>query len=154
MVKGKTPVVSSTETRFGLNLISAISAQEEFRFMTVKGRVGAPSSPNLSSDCFNNARLMVILSVNRHPVYQAKIVKRFTGSVKDRFRQFLLPAYSPELNPDERICNGFKNNAVARQVMPSPQQLQTAIISRLRMVQKSPDRVRSYFQNEIKKYAA
>ncbi len=40
-VKGKTPVVSSTGARFGLNLLSAVSAQGEFRFMTVKGRVGA-----------------------------------------------------------------------------------------------------------------
>ncbi len=39
--RGKTPVVSSTGARFGLNLISAVSSQGEFRFMTVKGRVGA-----------------------------------------------------------------------------------------------------------------
>jgi hypothetical protein len=39
--KGRTPVVSSTGARFGLNLISAVNAQGEFRFMTVKGRVGA-----------------------------------------------------------------------------------------------------------------
>ncbi len=40
--KGKTPVVSSTGARFGLNIISAVSAQGEFRFMVVKGRIGAP----------------------------------------------------------------------------------------------------------------
>src|SRR3972149_5704396 len=38
--KGKTPVVSRTGARFGLNLISAVSAQGEFRFMTVRGRGG------------------------------------------------------------------------------------------------------------------
>ena len=40
-VKGKTPMVSSTGARFGLNMISAVSAQGEFRFMVVKGRVKA-----------------------------------------------------------------------------------------------------------------
>jgi transposase len=39
-VKGKTPVVSSTGARFGLNMISAVSAQGEMRFMVVQGTVG------------------------------------------------------------------------------------------------------------------
>jgi len=51
-LKGKTPVVSSTGARFGLNLISAVSAQGEFRFMTVKGRVGATQFIEFISDCF------------------------------------------------------------------------------------------------------
>jgi len=89
-----------------------------------------------------------------HPAHKAKMVKRFAESVKDRFRLFLLPPYSPELNPDERVWNDLKNNAVGRQSITSPEQLKGAIISHLRLVQKSPDRVRSYFQSETTRYAA
>jgi transposase len=90
-VKGKTPVVSSTGARFGLNLISAVSSQGEFRFMTVKGRVGAPQFIEFIKRLLHNMTRMVFLIVDGHPVHKAKMVKRFAETVKDRFRLFLLP---------------------------------------------------------------
>lgn len=153
-LKGKTPVVSSTGARFGLNLMSAVSAQGEFRFMTVKGRVGAVQFIEFIKRLLHNAQRMVFLIVDGHPAHKAKMVKRFCESVKDRFRLFLLPPYSPELNPDERVWNDLKNNAIGRQAITTPQHLKAAVISHLRFIQKSPDRVRAYFQNETTKYAA
>jgi transposase len=153
-VKGKTPVVSSTGARFGLNLISAVSAQGEFRFMTVKGRVGATEFIEFIKRLLHNMTRMIFLIVDGHPAHKAKMVKCFVESVKDRFQLFFLPPYSPELNPDERVWNDLKNNAVGRQSITSPEQLKGAIISHLRLVQKSPDRVRSYFQSETTRYAA
>ena len=153
-VKGKTPVVSSTGARFGLNLLSAVSAQGEFRFMTVKGRVGATQFIEFIKRLLHNEPRVVFLIVDGHPAHKAKIVKRFIESLKGRFRLFFLPPYSPELNPDERVWNDLKNNGVGRQSITSPNKLQSAIISHLRLVQKSPDRVRSYFQSETTRYAA
>jgi len=153
-VKGKTPVVSSTGARFGLNLISAVSAQGEFRFMTVKGKVGAAKFIDFLKRLIHNAERMIFLIVDGHPAHKAKMVARFAESAKDRLQLFFLPPYSPELNPDERVWNDLKNNAVGRKFISSPKDLNKAVISHLRLVQKSPDRVRSYFQNETTKYAA
>jgi transposase len=153
-VKGKTPVVSSTGARFGLNLISAVSAQGEFRFMTVTGTVGAAQFIEFIQRLLHNAPRTVFLIVDGHPAHKAKCVKRFVESLKGRFQLFFLPPYSPELNPDERVWNDLKNNTVGRQSISSPSQLKNAIISHLRSVQKSPDRVRSYFQSETTRYAA
>lgn len=100
--KGKTPVVSATSARFGLNLISSVSAQGEFRFMTVKGRVGATQFIEFIKRLLHNMIRMVFLIVDGHPAHKTKMVKRFAEEVLDRFRLFLLPPYSPELNPDER----------------------------------------------------
>lgn len=152
-VKGKTPVVSSTGARFGLNLISAVSAQGEFRFMTIKGRVGATQFIEFIKRLLHNAPRMVFLIVDCHPAHKARSVKRFAESVKDRFRLFFLPPYSPELNPDERVWNDLKNNVIGRQSITSPKQIRGAVISHLRFVKKSPDRVRSYFQSETTRYA-
>jgi transposase len=153
-IKGRTPVVSSTGARFGLNLVSAVSAQGEFRFMTVKGRVGAGKFIDFLKRLIHNAERMFFLIVDGHPAHKAKMVARFVESVKDRLQLFFLPPYSPELNPDERVWNDLKNNAVGRKFINSPKELNKAVISHLRLVQKSPDRVRSYFQNETTKYAA
>jgi len=152
--KGKTPVVSGTGARFGLNLISAVSAQGQFRFMTVKGRVGAAKFIEFLKRLIHNAERMIFLIVDGHPAHKAKSVGRFVESVKDRLQLFFLPPYSPELNPDERVWNDLKNNAVGRKFINSPKQLYKAVISHLRLVQKSPNRVRAYFQNETTKYAA
>jgi transposase len=153
-VKGRTPVVSSSGSRFGLNLISAVAAQGEFRFMTVKGRIGAATFIEFLKRLIHNADRMIFLIVDGHPAHKAKCVARFVESVKDRLQLFFLPPYSPELNPDERVWNDLKNNAVGRKPIDSPKQLFKVVISHLRLIQKSPARVRSYFQNETTKYAA
>lgn len=152
--KGKTPVVSSTGARFGLNIISAVSAQGEFRFMTVKGRVGAIQFIDFIKRLLHGSTRTIFLIVDGHPVHKAKSVSRYIESVKDRFQLFFLPPYSPELNPDERVWNDLKNNAIGRQAIKCPQQLRAAVISHLRFIQKTPDRVRSYYNNEATKYAA
>jgi len=153
-VKGKTPVVSSTGARFGLNLISAVSVQGELRFMTVKGRVGAVQFIDFIKRLLHGSQRTVFLIVDGHPAHKAKMVARFIETVKDRFQLSILPPYSPELNPDERVWNDLKNNAVGKQTITTPQQLHKAVISHLRFIQKTPKRVRSYYNNETTKYAA
>lgn len=155
-MKGKTPVVRSTGARFGLNIISAVSAQGELRFMTVNGRIAAGPCIEFIKRLIHGTDRMIFLIMDGHPIHQAKRVARFieTESIKKRFRLFFLPPYSPELNPDERVWNDLKNNSIGRQVMAAPDQMHRAVISHLRRIQKSPERVRGYFNNEATKYAA
>jgi len=94
--RGKTPVVSSTGARFGLNLISAVSAQGEFRFMVLRGRVGAVQFIEFIKRLLQGMPYGVFLIVDSHPAHKAKKVIRFIETVKDRFRLFFLPPYSPE----------------------------------------------------------
>jgi len=152
--KGKTPVVSSTGARFGLNIISAVSAQGEFRFMCVKGRIGARQFVDFLKRLIHGSKRMIFLIVDGHPIHKARSVKQFVEENSNRIRLFYLPPYSPELNPDERVWNDLKNNALGRQFISGPEQLHASVISHLRFIQKSPDRVLSYFNNETTKYAA
>ena len=151
--KGKTSV-SSTGSRFRLNIVSAVAAQGEFRFMTVKGKVGAPQFIEFIKRLLYGMSRMVFLIVDNHPVHRAKSATTFVESVRDRFRLFYLPSYSPELNPDERAWNDLKNNAVGKHSITGPKQLTKAAVGTLRSIQKSPVRVRSYFNNETTRYAA
>jgi transposase len=152
--KGKTPIVSSTGARFGLNMISAVSAQGEFRFMVVKGRVASSQFIEFIKRLLQGTKRMIFLIVEGHPAHKSRNVVNYVDTIKKRFRLFFLPPYSPELNPDERVWNDLKNNAVGRQAISSPEQLHGAVVSHLRFIQKSPGRVRGYFNNETTKYAA
>jgi len=152
--KGHTPVVSSTGARFGLNLISAVSAQGEFRFMITKGRVGARVFVEFLKRLIYNAQRPIFLIVDGHPAHKAKMVTRFLEAHKKNLRLFFLPPYSPELNPDERVWNDLKNNSIGRTMVTSPEDLKRKVISELRSIQKSAERVKAYFQNETTRYAA
>ena len=152
--KGKTPIVSSTGARFGLNMISAVSAQGEFRFMIVKGRVASAQFIEFIKRLIQGTKRMIFLIVDGHPAHKSRKVANYIETIKKRFRLFFLPPYSPELNPDERVWNDLKNNGIGRQAISSPEQLHGAVISHMRFIQKSPDRVRGYFNNETTKYAA
>ncbi len=65
-----------------------------------------------------------------------------------------LPPYSPELNPDELVWNDLKNNSLGRKSITSLEELKREVISYLRFIQKTPERVMSYFRAPTTSYAA
>lgn len=152
--RGKTPVVSTTGARFGMNLISAVSPQGEFRFMIVKGRVNAGVFIGFLERLVHHADRPIYLIVDGHPSHRAKKVERFVETLQGRLWLFFLPPYSPELNPDECVWNDLKNNTVGRQAISNAEALKRAVISFLRSLQKSPSRVRRYFNTATTRYAA
>jgi transposase len=152
--KGKTPVVTATGARFGLNIISAVSAQGEFRFMTVEGRVNAHVFITFLKRLIHNAERPIFLIVDGHPSHKAKMVARFVESLNGRLRLFFLPPYSPELNPDECAWNDLKNNHIGRKFISGPDELKREIGRFLRFLQTTPERVRKYFNTATTKYAA
>jgi transposase len=152
--KGKTPVVSTTGARFGLNLISAVNPQGEFRFMTIKGRTTARVFIEFLKRLVHNADRPVFLIVDGHSAHKAKMVERYVESLEGRLRLFFLPPYSPELNPDECVWNDLKNNTVGRKVISDPDMLKREVLRFLHYLQKTPERVRAYFTNTTMRYAA
>ena len=151
--RGTTPVVSSTGARFGANLISAISAQGELRFMLTKGRVTAEVFIEFLRRLLVNASRPIFVIVDRHPTHVAKSVTRFVASQAGMLALFFLPPYSPELNPDELVWNDLKAQCTGRKVITSLSQLRQMIISHMRQLQKLPALVRSFFHAPTTRYA-
>lgn len=152
--KGQTPVIRTTGARFSLNVISAVTAQGEFRFMVVKGTVGAKKFCEFIHRLINSSKKMVFLIVDGHPSHKSVAVRELVESMKSKIRLFFLPPYSPELNPDERVWNDLKNNGVGRKVITSPEDMKREIVSFLRKIQKMPERIIAYFTDKNVAYAA
>jgi transposase len=152
--KGEAPVVRVTGQRFSLNMISAVSPKGSLRFMVVRGGVGAKVFIMFLKRLIQGRRRPVFLIVDGHPAHRAKIVKKFIESTNGKLRLFSLSPYSPELNPDELVWNDVKNNGVARSIVSGPRDLHRVVVGRLRFLQKSPERVRSFFQAPETRYAA
>ena len=67
---------------------------------------------------------------------------------------YYLPAYSPELNPDEYLNGDLKQGVHSGRPARSKQHLKKKVISHMRMLQKRPARVSRYFLHEKIQYAA
>ena len=71
-----------------------------------------------------------------------------------RLRVLFLPAYSPELIPDEYLNQDVKSNALGRQRPRRQAEMVGRVRASLRSRQRRPAHVRSYFQAEPVQYAA
>ena len=95
----------------------------------------------------------MFLILDRHSVHRSKVAREWLDANADRIRVFFLPAYSPELNPDEYLNNDVKSNAVGRRRASDPYELAANVEAYLRDTQRRPEIVRNYFHAESVRYA-
>lgn len=67
---------------------------------------------------------------------------------------FYLPSYSPELNPEERLNAGLKQALYSKVPVRTKAKLKAATTEHMQALEKSPERVKKYFQDPRVKYAA
>jgi len=152
--RGRTPIVSTTGQRFGMNLISAINRRGQMHFNVVKGRVTADVFVEFLKRLIRGRQRPIFLIVDGHPTHKSTAVKRFVENVKDRLQLFLLPPYSPELNPDEFVWNDLKTHMLGRMKITNAGQMQKSVLGRLRWMKSRPNHVASFFHAPHTQYAA
>jgi len=152
--KGKTPVVAGTGQRFGCNMMSAISNRGDLAFMLFKKRFTAPVCLQFLRRLVKHAQRKVFLILDGHPVHKSRRVQAWLEENAMRIELFLLPGYSPELNPDEMLNQDVKTNAVRRKRPRNRRDLIRNLRSYLYKRRDDPDLVKRYFHEESVRYAA
>jgi transposase len=154
----QTPAVRTTGARFGLNLISAISAQGALRFSVLAGTLTAAGFiaflTRLLHDAQRTGAGPVFCIVDNHPAHRAKAVDRFVASTDGGLRLHRLPAYSPQLNPDEWVWKNVKHDGVAPAAPNGPDPMKAVVTARLRRLQRLPHLVRGFFGDPELAYIA
>ena len=153
-VKGKTPIVPRTGGRHSVNMLSAVSARGELRFMLVKGCVNGVVFAEFLRRLMHNASRPVFLILDGHSIHRSRPVRDFLASQEGKLRLFFLPPYSPELNPDEQVWNYVKHHGVGKAVLCSASDLSNFVLARLRSLQRLPWTVRMFFLTPDTHYAA
>jgi transposase len=133
---GQTPVVATTGDRFGVNLISAVTAKGALRFAAYEGSFNGP----------------VFLVLDGHPVHRSKAVKAFAASTNGRLRLCFLPGYAPELNPGEWVWKHVKHDRIGRAGVTGPEDLKAKALAALHRLQKLPHLVCSFFRDPNLRY--
>jgi transposase len=88
------------------------------------------------------------------PTSGAEETRRGESERAARLRLFFLPAYSPEINPDEYLNQDVKSNALGRQRPRDRTAMLMSVRLRLWSRQREPALVRRYFQAPDVQYAA
>lgn len=151
-LKGQTPVVETTGARFGLNMVAAISPRGDLHFMTVQGSVSADQICEFLKRLMHDSERKVFLIWDGHPTHKAKKVRECVESFEGRLEIFILPSYSPDLNPTEQLWNHTKTKSVGRRSISGPDSLKKAVIGKLRSLQKLPDKIASFFRHPDCRY--
>jgi transposase len=149
---GRTPVVKATGARHSLNMISAVTAQGLLRFATYTGSFTAALFIDFCKKLIRDTAGPVYLVVDGHPTHKAKTVKAFVASTEGRLTLFVLPAYSPQLNPDEWVWKNVKHDRVGRTSVTNADQFKAKIVGALRRLQAMPHIVRAFFADADLRY--
>ena len=150
---GQTPTVEKTGQRFSINLISAISPEGELRWMEVDGRMNGERFVEFLRALVRGRKKPIYLIVDGHPSHRAKVVKAFLERNKRRLKLFVLPPYSPQLNPDELVWNDLKHHTIGKRAMHTVEQLRRLAHEHLEWMRGQRWLIRSFFGERHVRYA-
>lgn len=151
--KGRTPVIPGTGQRWRCNMISSITGRGTLRFMVFKQRFTTAIFIEFMRRLTLSTGRKVYLIVDGHPVHKSRRVARWVERHPDKIRLIRMPAYSPDLNPDEFLNHDVKQNAVGRRRAESLADLMADVRGYLRSTQKQPAIVKNYFHAPSVRYA-
>lgn len=144
--KGQRPIVRTTGKRYGINAISAVSSQGSFRFSLYEGSFTGETFLDFLKKLVDGSKKPISLIVDGHPVHKRKLIQDFVKSTKGKLKLYFLPAYSPELNPDEQVWQHAKS--LIRKVLPQTKMsFVTEIRACLHRLHKLPKLVKSFFSH-------
>jgi transposase len=153
--KGETPVVLSTGARYRMSLISAVTSRGHMRFMIKEtGGVNAEVFIEFLRRLMIGSKNRIFIIVDRGPAHVAKKTKAFVASLGGRLRLFYLPPYSPDKNPDELVWKHLKADTVGRTSITSFDDFKYKVRSSMLSLQRSPAKIRAFFQKPSLQYAA
>ena len=152
--KGKTPVMEHTAKRFKINMISSITNRGKLRFMVYEQNMDADLFVTFLKRLTESSEKKIFLILDNLRVHHSKIVKAWVEEHQEKIKLFYLPAYSPDLNPDEYLNNDFKRNVNQEKIPVNKKELTANTENFMKMLSDNPTRVANYFKHEKIAYAA
>jgi transposase len=96
----------------------------------------------------------VFLIWDGHPIHKSGKVAETVRRYKGRLRVYLLPGYSPELNPGEGVWREVKAHRLGRAGVFTFLDMKSKALGALRHLARRPDKIRSFFRTKTTMYAS
>lgn len=142
---GETPVVRDSGGRFGLKVISAVTARGDMRFSFIEGKMNSARFIQFLKKLRKDAGRPIIVIADNARYHHSKETQKFIESETDNILMAFLPAYSPELNPDEQVWNHAKAR-LSKLPVYNAQGMKKCLTSILHSLQKQKSLIKSFFR--------
>jgi transposase len=155
-LRGQGSIIPGTGKRFGCNMISAITNQGQLYFMIIHERFNSLVFIKFMNRLIKQSPKKIFLIVDGHPSHKSQVTRAWLDRPENKkhIKVFLLPGYSPELNPDELVNQDVKSNALGQRRPRTREEMVDGIRSYLHKRQRQPHVVRNYFLEQHVRYAA
>jgi len=151
---GKTPVVKLNARKNHVGMISSVSNQGQVRFMMYREAMHSDLLITFLRRLIKDAGRKVFLILDNLRTHHSKKVTAWLQDHMEEIEVFYLPAYSPELNPDEYLNSDLKGKIRSGLPARSVSDLEKKTRSFMRTLVKRPHHVRNYFKHPAVAYAA
>ena len=142
---GETPVVHDSGGRFGYKLISAVSARGDMHFDVIESSMNAEVFIEFLKKLHQDAGQPIFVIADNARYHHSSKVRAFLDEHQGKIMMAFLPAYSPELNPDEQVWNHAKAE-VSKRPIKSKLEMESSILSAMRAIQQKTELVKSFFR--------
>jgi len=151
---GETPKVAVTGGRGRFNILSVVTAKGKLNYHVTEKKIDSEEYILFLKQLLKKRERPLILIVDRASFHTSKAVRKFVARNRHKIRIYLLPAYSPELNPDEHVWEEIKDKRLGRQTIKNKKELKKRLHSALKSLQKRTDRIISFFHLPKTQYAS
>lgn len=153
--KGKTPVLLQPATKFKVNMISSITNRGSVNFMIFDDkRMNQDIFIEFLEKLIKGSKTKIFLIVDNLRPHHGEIVKNWVKKMSKKIELFYIPAYCPELNPDEYLNCDLKATNNRTGIPKDAKGLKSNTNKFMTLLQKSPQRVKNYFKHPKIKYAS
>jgi transposase len=135
-------------------MISAVNRRGRMRFMIEKKGLNADVICRFLDRLIAGSETPVFLVWDGHPVHKSNKVTEKVRSYKGKLRLYLLPSYSPKLNPGEGVWREAKSHRLGRAGIFSFAEMKSKALGALRCLLNRPEIIRTFFHTPSTLYAS
>ena len=152
--RGIRPDVYVTGQRGRINILSVVTPNGKLNYHVTEKNITSQEYIQFLNQIIECRQQPIFLIVDRASFHRSKRVRWFVWRHRRQIRIFYLPAYSPELNPDEHVWEEIKDKQLGRQPIKNKSDLKNRLHSALKSLQDRVERVISFFHLPETRYAA
>ena len=151
--KGETPIIKTSGKREKVNVISAVNNKGKLRFMLYDNNFNSTVFIDFLKRLMHKQPSPVSLIVDGHKSHFTIAVKEYVATTKGKLKLYQLPAYSPELNPDELVWNNAKQKVAKQKHTPTKNTFKQKVNKVMTEIQKNTKLNKAFFCESNVAYA-
>ncbi|MBK9580031.1 MAG: transposase [Fibrobacteres bacterium] len=138
-----------------IHMVSAVSNQGAIRFKLYSEAINVERFKDFLMKMIADAKgRKIILILDNLRVHHAKDLQPWLLENKHLIELRFLPAYSPEMNPDEYLNRDMKSRLSNKPMTSSAEVLESRVLGYMDYLEKEKELVQSFFSYSQVKYAA